>query len=133
MIETEDLIQPAGPIVAAMFPDDDVDTFDDRLQTYLDEGYEKMAGVVDLAAKDRGARAWALARAYDDAATAFSTMPSSASLQGLGSIGCSATAIAEWRRLAREQMALYLVEVPGETAITGDIPTSSVHPTRVIW
>lgn len=133
MIETEDLIQPAGPLVKAMFPDEDDDAFEERLQSYLDQGYENLAGVTDVEALDRGARAWALYRGFDDAMTLFTTKPSSASLQGLGSVGFSANAIAEWGKKANQYLAIYNAEVPADVGLPDAIPSSSYTRNRYIW
>lgn len=133
MIDTEDLIQPVGPLVQAMFPDDTADAFDDRLQAYLDDAYEKLAAVTDAESQDIGAKAYALARGFEDAATIFTTKPSSASLQGLGSVGFSANAIAEWARKAREQWAIYEEVQPIELGVVDEIPQSTVLRTRVCW
>lgn len=132
MIDVEDLMQPTGRITAAMFPDDTPDQLEERLQAYLDAAYVKLAAA-PADDQDAGAEAYAYFRAYDAAADALTLMPQSASLQGLGSIGFSASAIAEFRRIARDQLAVYEGLVPISEAPSNNIPPSGAMKTVVRW
>jgi hypothetical protein len=89
VITTRDLLAPVGPLEYAFFPEEEADPVDEqpprdpprtklevRLQVYIDQGYEKINGVV-LADPDKAVVAWSLHRAFEAALLLMSARPNS--------------------------------------------------------
>lgn len=133
MVETSDLMEPVGPLIAEFFPDTP-QQLEDRLQTYLDRAVLKVAAYEgNVENEDDNVRVWALHLAFNAAYLLKANDPASANLQGLSASFAKDQRDAFAREAERYRLE-YLALAPEIPKVDEGVSSGSVAvPTVVRW
>jgi hypothetical protein len=131
MIEPAILIDPLGELQASYFPDDTPAQLTDRLQAYIDAAYldPAISALTSTEDQDEAAIAYTYRRSYKTIAGRLASTPSSASLQGLGSMSISASQIEFFNTRALfwdEQFMTATIVVDEVRGVSGPVRNSYV-------
>jgi hypothetical protein len=74
-ITTESLTAPAGRLASSLFPTDDEEQFEARLEAYVADAEAKTAVITDAVKQEEAQLAWAYYRAYDAIYERMTTSP----------------------------------------------------------
>lgn len=140
-VQGVDLLEPNGPVAVSFFPEDgDTATVTARLDSYLDDGYQRVqewttnntGAVVDA---DRAAEAWALHRVYTAIHLRLASSPANASLSDQGSRSYLVDQIKAFADKAKQYLAEYtaILEM-GRPGIEEAVPHGSNYvKNRFVW
>lgn len=129
-----DLMSPAGPVEAYLFPGEDSNVIEARLSGYLQAGYddERVAAQTDAALKDKLVRPYALARVYSAVLERLSAQPATVQVTEKGGHGYSTEQIKTFKDLAakyeRDFLGLLIIppmvppsQLPGSMSVRNTV------------
>lgn len=129
MISPGDLLSPAGDIASSLFPGEDADALETRLQGYIDEG---VAAATDASVPgpdvDGATLSYAYYRAYNAVYVRMLADPSKQTIDQQGATESIWQQIQGFKALADEQWSYYLRFIPLASGTAPELlpPTSSV-------
>lgn len=132
-VEATDLVAPQGKIEIGFFPGEDEIKTNERLASYLVEGYAKAGSLSAGAQQDAAAEAWAYHRAYIAIYTRLSITPYHAALNDQGSRTYSSQQINVFKELADEMLLLFQAQFPVQSDTVELGLRSYATPTQVTW
>jgi hypothetical protein len=136
MISPGDLRSPAGDLGDSLFPGESSGKLDERIQGYIDEGYDKAAaaGLTDPDDQDEAAQAWSYYRAYNAVYVRMLNNPSTVTMEKQGQASTLWSQIEAMGKLADAALASYRELLPADVgAGPPSLPETAAVPTQITY